>query len=375
METLTHAVQNASTAASNAIWGTDEHQQPQSERTEQIVAARHGEEPLSGVQGKGTATDPFDAGNRAEQPTTTQSQKTEQIVAARHGDEPISGVQGRGTVSDPYDGGNRYEQPGASRSIENTAVVTEPLSSIGLAGTHTYPHKTSTNTTGVAAKGSDPTDVKPQTQTQTRTQTDKPSTDRASLATSPLGTKNPAITHPEPVDSPQKTPYTTSSAAPTTGALGAGAGGVPVGQPSTTDSTTNAHNSSTSGSAAGLGSTTSRPSEQRKQEGKNTEEGESSGANIVDAAAHKQKVSKEALRGPSVSEPRDRWEKEEKEEERLAKQDEQGTQPGEPKTTKAEGGGSSDKNHSKDTKGTKGEEHHHKSMKERLHNIVHPHHH
>jgi hypothetical protein len=61
METLTHAVQNASTAASNAIWG---EQQPQSQRTEQIVAARHGEEPLSGVQGKGTAADPYDAGNK-----------------------------------------------------------------------------------------------------------------------------------------------------------------------------------------------------------------------------------------------------------------------------------------------------------------------
>jgi hypothetical protein len=42
-----------------------------------------------------------------EQPTTTLSQKTESIVAARHGDEPVSGVQGRGTVSDPYDAGNR----------------------------------------------------------------------------------------------------------------------------------------------------------------------------------------------------------------------------------------------------------------------------
>jgi len=65
MATLTHAVQNASTAASNAIWGTGEQQQPQSERTEQIVAARHGEEPLSGIQGRGTATDPYDAGNKA----------------------------------------------------------------------------------------------------------------------------------------------------------------------------------------------------------------------------------------------------------------------------------------------------------------------
>ncbi|KAL2849096.1 hypothetical protein BJX68DRAFT_99264 [Aspergillus pseudodeflectus] len=355
METLTHAVQNASTAASNAIWG---EQQPQSQRTEQIVAARHGEEPLSGVQGKGTAADPYDAGNKDEQPTTTLSQKTESIVAARHSDEPVSGVQGRGTVTDPYDAGNRDEQPGAPRSKENTAVVTEPLSSItpGLA-------PSPKDTTGVTAKDSGPTDV-------------KPSTDRASLATSPLGTKNPSITHPEPVNAPQKTPYTPSNAAPTTGALGAGAGGVPLGQPSSTDQTTNAHtNTSLGGSPSDL---PSRPSEQRTQDtstSKKEDEGESS-ANIVDAAEHKQKVSKEALRGPSVSAPRDRWEEEEKEEERIQKQDEQSGQPGQPKTTKAESGSSNDKNHGKDTKDTsKGEEHHHKSMKERLHNIVHPRHH
>ncbi|KAL3460386.1 hypothetical protein BJX64DRAFT_187534 [Aspergillus heterothallicus] len=368
METLSHAVQNASNAASNAIWGTGEQQQPQSQRTEQIVAARHGEEPLSGVQGRGTAADPFDSGNKAEQPTTTQSQKTEQIVAARHGDEPISGVQGRGTAADPYDAGNRDEQPGAPRTKENTAVVTEPLSSIGLAQAHS--NINSTKTTGVTAKDSGPTDL---TSSSGKLSSDKPSTDRASLVTSPLGTKNPTISHPEPVDNPQKTPYTTSNAAPTTGALGAGAGGIPANQPSTDDSS-NAHTSRSS-TGAGLGESTSRPSEQRNQdEKKNTEdEGESSG-NIVDAAAHRQKVSKEALRGPSVSEPRDRWEKEEKEEERLQKQEEQGTQPGEPKTTKSENSSSSDKK--KESKeSNKGDEHHHKSMKERLHNIVHPRHH
>ncbi|KAL2821535.1 hypothetical protein BJX63DRAFT_427530 [Aspergillus granulosus] len=368
MEALHHAVQNASNTASHAIWGTGEQQQqPQSQRTEQIVAARYGEEPLSGVQGKGTAADPFDAGNRAEQPSTTQSQKTEQIPMARHGEEPISGVQGRGTVTDPYDAGNRDEQPGAPRTRENTAVITEPLVSIGLAQSHT--HENSTNTTDVTAKDSGPKDV--------TSPSDKPSTDRASLATSPLGTKNPSITHPDLVDNPQKTPYTTT---PTTGALGARAGGVPVHQPSLNDPTANARTSNTSDSAAGLGSTsdsTSRPSEQCNQDRKEEDEGESSG-NIVEAAAHKQKVSKEALRGPSVSAPRDRWEMEEKEEERLQKQEEQGGQSGRPKTTKPESGGSSDKNHSKeakDTRGTKGEEHHHKTMKERLHNIVHPHHH
>lgn len=53
METINRAFDSAS----HAIWGEThpEHQQ-------------HGEEPLSGVQGQGKATDPYDAGNRDGKP-------------------------------------------------------------------------------------------------------------------------------------------------------------------------------------------------------------------------------------------------------------------------------------------------------------------
>ncbi|GLB11632.1 hypothetical protein AtubIFM57258_008502 [Aspergillus tubingensis] len=47
----------------------------------------------------------------------------------QHGDEPLSGIQGRGTATDPYDAGNRDEQPGAPRTKDNTAVIPEPLAS------------------------------------------------------------------------------------------------------------------------------------------------------------------------------------------------------------------------------------------------------
>ncbi|CAI7673429.1 unnamed protein product [Penicillium palitans] len=50
-------------AASTVIWG--EGTSPQ--------AQQHGEEPISGVQGKGRATDPYDAGNRDEQPGAIKS--------------------------------------------------------------------------------------------------------------------------------------------------------------------------------------------------------------------------------------------------------------------------------------------------------------
>ncbi len=55
-------------------------------------AAQSGVEPVSGLQGKGTATDPYDQGN-ADDPVLS-------------GEEPPSGVQGEGTATDPYDGGN-----------------------------------------------------------------------------------------------------------------------------------------------------------------------------------------------------------------------------------------------------------------------------
>ncbi|KAI9043486.1 uncharacterized protein KD926_003637 [Aspergillus affinis] len=42
-------------------------------------------------------------------------------------EEPLSGIQGKGTLTDPYDAGNRDEQPGAPKSQQNTAVVPEAL--------------------------------------------------------------------------------------------------------------------------------------------------------------------------------------------------------------------------------------------------------
>lgn len=41
-------------AASTVIWGDNNS----------LQAQQHGEEPISGVQGRGRATDPYDAGNR-----------------------------------------------------------------------------------------------------------------------------------------------------------------------------------------------------------------------------------------------------------------------------------------------------------------------
>ncbi|PLB44369.1 hypothetical protein P170DRAFT_285073 [Aspergillus steynii IBT 23096] len=42
-------------------------------------------------------------------------------------EEPLSGIQGKGTPTDPYDAGNRDEQPGAPDGQQNTALVPEAL--------------------------------------------------------------------------------------------------------------------------------------------------------------------------------------------------------------------------------------------------------
>ncbi|KAF5864796.1 hypothetical protein ETB97_006334 [Aspergillus alliaceus] len=69
----------------------------------------------------------------------------------QHGEEPISGVQGRGTATDPYDAGNRSEQPGAPQTQKNTALVPEALSSITPADSSSDFKSSSKTASGPAA--------------------------------------------------------------------------------------------------------------------------------------------------------------------------------------------------------------------------------
>ncbi|KAJ5757476.1 uncharacterized protein N7511_006170 [Penicillium nucicola] len=77
----------------------------------------------------------------------------------QHGEEPISGVQGSGRITDPYDGGNREEQPGAINLDGNTATQ-EPKSdgamqktfeeaAVSSAPSHPKSTLDNNNTTGV----------------------------------------------------------------------------------------------------------------------------------------------------------------------------------------------------------------------------------
>jgi hypothetical protein len=55
METVQKAVRDAAVGLQNLAFGEQKATEP---------ATQHGEEPVSGVQGRGTPTDPYDAGNR-----------------------------------------------------------------------------------------------------------------------------------------------------------------------------------------------------------------------------------------------------------------------------------------------------------------------
>lgn len=60
-----------------------------------------GREPVSGKQGAGTATEPYDAGN-GPTPLATPLETPGEAV----GKEPVSGFLGKGTATDPFDQGN-----------------------------------------------------------------------------------------------------------------------------------------------------------------------------------------------------------------------------------------------------------------------------
>lgn len=132
METITQAVQSAS----NALWN-------------EVDALRGGQQA------------------QTEQRVPQQQQQ--------HGDEPMSGIQGKGTVTDPYDAGNRDDQLGAPISKDNTAAMTEPLSTDPGTFQDKY-QDSSANKDGKAA-----------------------------LVTSNIGPSNPSFQHPDPVIGKQHT--------------------------------------------------------------------------------------------------------------------------------------------------------------------------
>jgi len=78
------------------------------------TSAQSGQEPPSGVQGKGTVEEPYDQGNAQEN------------IIVQSAEEPLSGVQGKGTATDPYDKGNAGETTNIAKTTKTTSSSLSP---------------------------------------------------------------------------------------------------------------------------------------------------------------------------------------------------------------------------------------------------------
>ncbi|RHZ52679.1 uncharacterized protein CDV56_106477 [Aspergillus thermomutatus] len=228
-----------------------------------------------------------------------QSQNTEST--AQHGEEPVSGVQGRGTVTDPYDAGNRDEQPGAPQTQDNTAVIPEPLESItpieikptDVSSANSTSDQgagagagTATATATSVAPQSSPAPVQEKSQSTTASNTPPPNTNLEP------GPGNPAVDEPSPAQE-QSNPTA-----------------------STADTTTSSSTSSTSSNISPTHSEPEKPApEQRTQTmagsesgSSQKEDGGSPGGVERAPPTTQQQVSVEALKGPQGPAPRDAYE-------------------------------------------------------------------
>ncbi|GFF26626.1 hypothetical protein IFM46972_01842 [Aspergillus udagawae] len=279
MESVQKAVRDAADGLRNLAFG------PQ-EVTES--AAQHGEEPVSGVQGRGTATDPYDAGNRDGEFRVPSWRHVVIGVSPRM----VLNAMGRDSAANsPY-----TEQPGAPHTQDNTAVIPEPLESItpievkptDVSSAHSTSDQGAGAGTGTAAALPVAPQPSPAPAAQEKSQSTTPDTN---LEPRP---GNPAVDEPSPAQD-QSNP-TASSADTTT---------------TSSDST-----SSSSSNNSPTHSESEKPApEQRSQ---TMPDGDSSSQQKDDGGVPggverappttTQQVSVEALKGPQGPAPRDAYE-------------------------------------------------------------------
>ena len=111
-------INNTFTNASNSLW-SEVHP---TQTPDNPYASQHGDEPLSGIQGKGTATDPYDAGNRDGKLPVSFFLTLPPIH--------IPSMNQTALPNRMAETNNHQEQPGAPTTKENTAVIPEALASI-----------------------------------------------------------------------------------------------------------------------------------------------------------------------------------------------------------------------------------------------------
>jgi len=128
METITNLASNAASTASKLIYGDQTKTNETVDQTKNNETA--GREPISGEQGLGTATQPFDQGNAAT-PLATDDKDTflDSTNNETTGKEPVSGELGKGTITEPFDQGNdaKATEKAAEQTTDKTSSSDEFL--------------------------------------------------------------------------------------------------------------------------------------------------------------------------------------------------------------------------------------------------------
>jgi hypothetical protein len=125
METITNLASTAATTASKLIYGDQTKTEEAVDQTKNNETA--GKEPISGEQGQGTVTQPYDQGNLATPLATADNKGTflDYKNNETAGKEPVSGELCKGTVTEPFDQGN--DAKATEKAAEKTSGSNEFL--------------------------------------------------------------------------------------------------------------------------------------------------------------------------------------------------------------------------------------------------------
>ncbi|KAL4941058.1 hypothetical protein BDV06DRAFT_195249 [Aspergillus oleicola] len=245
------------------------------------------------------------------------NQQNEQRVN-QNGDEPMSGIQGKGTVSDPYDAGNRDEQIGAPINKDNTAVVTEPFSSTTSGQVSNPSEKANLVTSSIGPQNPRVDHPEP---VRGKQHTSGPAA-MSTLKDEPLSThkstlKNESITSsgPQPDKAETIATHKASAADAATAAERSTSGSGPGSNVEQSFEQRSQSQAQPSTSQSQSQDQSQSQTEQKKDDKQvpATQEADSETGGISSAEAAKKKgISPEALRGPSVGAPRESYEQQKK---------------------------------------------------------------
>jgi hypothetical protein len=147
METVNKVVD----AGYKALWGEDTGTQQQ----------QHATATGSTADNQSSFNAVVDAGKKALWGNTATGNATSEQQSTSHGEEPVSGERGLGTATDPYDAGNREEEeavsnPVGSKNSHTTEQRNVELSQGASSGTTAEPDMLKTTVTGLKRDPSEP---------------------------------------------------------------------------------------------------------------------------------------------------------------------------------------------------------------------------